>query len=156
MPTIKEGENSATGASYMYTVKAIPTTSTRWECSQRAALKCKGIFRVDIDDDSRILSQTPHNHIGDAASVKVATVKQKIKAELTQTVATGGSTQQVVCNNLATVTPEERQAFGNINSLKRSFNRYIAQGRPDNPAALAELQIAGVWANDIDGNISHP
>ena len=70
-------------------------------------IKCKGILRVNIDDDEHILSQTAHNHIGDAAaSVKAATVKQKIKAELTQTVATGGSTQQVVCNNLATVTPE--------------------------------------------------
>ena len=138
---------------YMYTVKAITSTSTRWECSQRASLKCKGILRVDIDDDDHILSQTGHNHIGDAASVKAATVMQKIKAELTQTAAAGGSTQQVVCNNLATVTPEVRQAFGSINSLKRSFNRYVAQGRPDNPATLAQLQIAGVWANDIDGNI---
>ena len=80
------------------------------------------------------------------------TLKQTMKAQLTEAAATGSSTQQVVYGNLALVEPGVRHAMGNVNSLKRSCNRYIAQGRPRNPAVLDQLEISGIWANDIDGN----
>ena len=147
-----KGERKLSLNGYMYTVKATTTTSIRWECSQRNLRQCKGLLRVDINDPENILSQTTHNHVGNAVEVKVAEVKQVIKSELIQASASGGSTQQVLCNNLSRLNREERVAFGNIQSAKRSFNRYISQGRPNNPEHLEELIIEGVWMEDIDGN----
>ena len=93
-----------------------------------------------------------HNHPDSVAVVKVAEVKQ-IKTDLIQTAASGGSTHQTLCNNLAQLSREKRGAFGNLQSVKCSFNRYIAQGRPDNPETLDDLIIQGIWANDVDGNL---
>ena len=136
---------------YMYTVKATTTTSIRWECSQRASRQCKGLLRVDINDPENILSETAHNHVGNAVDVKVAEVKQVIKRELIKASSSGGSTQQVLCDNLSRLNREERVAFGNVQSTKRSFNRYISKGRPKNPEHLEDL-IIGVWTEDVDGN----
>ena len=134
---------------YMYTVKAVTNTSTRWECSSRNSLKCHGLLRVDINDQQTILSSTPHSHPASEVDVKVAESKQKIKADLIEIAGAGGSTQPSILRQL---TGPERQNFGNPASVKRSFNRYIAQGRPVDPDTLANLFIQGTWAEDMDGD----
>ena len=151
--TNNKGGRKLTYEGYMYTMKAVTSTSTRWECSQRNSTRCKGLLRTDIINPQTILSQTPYYHLGSDIEVKVAEVKQKIKVDLIETASNGGSTHQTLCANLAQLSREERAEFGNHLSVKRNFNRYIAQGRPDNPETLEDLVIGGTWADDVDGNI---
>ena len=54
--------------------------------------------------------------------------------------------------HLATLNPVERANFGNPTSAKRSFNRYVASGRPEEPDSVQNLIIKGTWASDQDGN----
>ena len=136
---------------YMYTKKGVTKVAIRWECTQRCALECKGLLRVDIMDDKTILSSTPHSHLPSEAKVKVAAAKQAMKRKLLDTSAAGGNTHQEFCGVLSKLTPEERRNFGNAASVKRSFNRYTAQGRPKDPQSIEELEIVGPWSLDEDG-----
>ena len=136
---------------YMYTKKGVTKVAIRWECTQRCALECKGLLRVDITDDTSILSSTPHSHLPSEAKVKVAAAKQEMKRKLLESSAAGGNTHQEFCGVLSKLTPEERRNFGNAASVKRSFNRYAAQGRPNNPKSIDELEIVAPWSLDEDG-----
>ena len=99
-----------------------------------------------------MLSVTVHrNHEPSQTKVNVAAAKQEIKRDLVATAA-GGSTHQILYRVLYALTGEERLEFGNTQSAKRSFNRYIAKGRPRDPAELHDLIIEGRWLQDIDGN----
>ena len=136
---------------YMYTVKATTNNSTRWECSARKSAQCNGFVRTDINDINDILSSGPHNHPFSDIDVAVTTKKMKIKTDLIQTAGAGGNTHQTLLTHLSTLTPIERANFGSSTSAKRSFNRRVASGRPDEPDSLANLIIQGIWAEDQDG-----
>ena len=108
--------------------------------------------RTDINYINNILSSGPHNHPSSDIDVSVTTKKMKIKTDLIQTAGAGGNTHQTLLTHLGTLTPIERANFGSSTYAKRSFNRHVASGRPDEPDSLANLIIQGIWAEDQDGN----
>ena len=76
----------------------------------------------------------------------------EIMADLIRAAGSGGNTHQTLVTHLATMMREERITFGNPTSVKRTSNRHIASGRPDDLRALNNLTIQGSWADDHDGN----
>ena len=133
---------------YMYTLKEVTETNTRWEYSSRKALGCPGKIQTDINNSELMLFVTVHrNHKPIQTKVNVAAAKQEIKRDLVETAA-DGSTHQTLRRNLSASTREERLEFRNAQSAERSFNWYIAEGRPRDPSELHDLIIEGRWLQD--------
>ena len=150
--TNNKGGRKLCHGGFMYTVKAVTNSATRWECSMRYSRNCRGLLKVDLHNPDNIISSTPHNHDGSEVEIRVASSKQKIKGELQQAASAGGSTHRVLLDNLTQLSPIERTSFGNPTSVKCSFNRYIASGKPRDPNTVDELEILSVWSQDTDGN----
>ena len=63
---------------FSYTVKTKSKHSIRWECSERRFSQCQAKLTTKLDDNENttILSQTPHSH--GANPTEIAVLKEKI------------------------------------------------------------------------------
>lgn len=133
---------------FMYTKKTTNRSTIRWECSQRAAKKCKGSVTTDLLIQRSIRS-TNHSHDPDNRTLDATKARLTLKQLAPNTRATPG---QLLADQSANLPVEVRAALGEQQSVKRAIRREKAKAFPPNPQTLQELQLSDDWTTTGDNN----
>ena len=117
--TNKKGSKKVVHQGYTFTKKKTTKSTTRWECSKRQSLSCKGALVSDLDV-IRVISVTDHNHEADQFEVEALKLRYEI---MDAADANRGKSGQILADKLVNYPVEVRVAAGKKDTLKRAIRR---------------------------------
>ena len=117
--TNKKGSKKVLHQGYTFTKKKTTKSTTRWECSKRQSLSCKGALVSDLVV-TRVISVTDHNHEPDQFEVEALKLRYEI---MDAADANRGKSGQILADKLVNYPVEVRVAAGKKDTLKRAIRR---------------------------------
>ena len=106
--TNKKGSKKVLHQGYTFTKKKTTKSTTRWECSKRQSLSCKGALVSDLDV-TRVISVTDHNHEADQFEVEALKLRYEI---MDAADANRGKSGQILADKLVNYPVDVRVAAG--------------------------------------------
>ena len=126
---------------YMYTKKSSNKSKTRWECTNREALACRGAISTDLAN-TEVVSSIPHTHERVTGRVEAVSAVSAMKENIPMN---RGCPGKILADTLHACSTEARAAMGNTDSLKRKIRCLKHKNRPKEPTSLRDLQLTQDW-----------
>ena len=133
--TNKKGSKKVLHQGYTFTKKKTTKSTTRWECSKRHSLSCKGALVSDLDV-TRVISVTDHNHEADQFEVEALKLRYEI---MDAADANRGKSGQILADKLVNYPVEVRVAAGKKDTLKRAIRRVKRGTAPPEPTTASDI-----------------
>ena len=133
--TNKKGSKKVLHQGYTFTKKKTTKSTTRWECSKRQSLSCKGALVSDLVV-TRVISVTDHNHEPDQFEVEALKLRYEI---MDAADANRGKSGQILADKLVNYPVEVRVAAGKKDTLKRAIRRVKRGTAPPEPTTASDI-----------------